>query len=200
MRPIAQSDGHDDPRLIDELVAGVAAVVKDVVVGQEDAVGEPVVADELPDVLDGIEFGAFRRERHEGEVGRYGKVVRQMPSRLVEQEHGVATRRDGGGDLGQMQVHRRGIAPRQDERRTFAQRGADGTKDVGGSGALIRWRCWPGSTPGPATRDLVLLTDPGFIGEPDFYLARLDARVLCDLCQDGWETFLKCSIAPVAWA
>jgi hypothetical protein len=32
MRPIAQCDGHDAPRLIDELVPGVAAMVEDVVV------------------------------------------------------------------------------------------------------------------------------------------------------------------------
>ena len=82
----------------------------------------------------------------------------------------------------------------------LAQRGADGTEDIGGSGALIGGRGWPGSTPGPATRDLVLLTDPGFIGEPDLYRGRLDTLVLRDLCQDGRETFLKCSIAPAAWA
>jgi hypothetical protein len=38
MRPISQSDGHDAPRLISELVPGVAAVTDDVVVVQEDAV------------------------------------------------------------------------------------------------------------------------------------------------------------------
>jgi hypothetical protein len=129
-------------------------------------------------------------------MGGGGKV----PSRLVEQEYGVAARRDGGGDLCQVKVHRRGVSSGHDERRTFAQRGADGTEDVGGSGALIGGRGWPGSTPGPATRDLVLLTDPGFIGEPDLYSDRLDTLVLRDLCQDGRETFLKCSIAPAAWA
>jgi hypothetical protein len=36
--PIAASDGHDFPRLIDERVPGVAAVVDDVVEGFEDAV------------------------------------------------------------------------------------------------------------------------------------------------------------------
>ena len=50
--PIAQSEGHDAPRLIDELVPGVAAVIDDVVVGGEDAVRQPVFAHELPDVLD----------------------------------------------------------------------------------------------------------------------------------------------------
>lgn len=46
------SDCHDLPRLIGELVPGLPAVVDDVVVGDEDAVGEPVVAHELPDILD----------------------------------------------------------------------------------------------------------------------------------------------------
>ena len=33
MGPLAQSDGHDAPELLDELVPGVAAVSDDVVVG-----------------------------------------------------------------------------------------------------------------------------------------------------------------------
>ena len=37
---MAQSDGHDAPWLIDEIV-----------VGFEDAIGEPIVAQELPDVF-----------------------------------------------------------------------------------------------------------------------------------------------------
>ncbi len=57
MRPIAHTDGHDSPGLIDELVPGVAAMVDDVAVGFEDAVGEPVLAHELPDVFDRVQFG-----------------------------------------------------------------------------------------------------------------------------------------------
>src|SRR6266496_2937898 len=56
MCPIAQADRHDGPRLVDEVVPGVAAVIDDVVVGLEHAVGEPVVADELPDVFDRVEI------------------------------------------------------------------------------------------------------------------------------------------------
>jgi hypothetical protein len=37
MSPLAQTDGHDAPRLIDELVPGEAAVVDDVIVRFEDA-------------------------------------------------------------------------------------------------------------------------------------------------------------------
>jgi hypothetical protein len=47
VRPLAQSDGHDAPGLIDELVPSVAAMVDEIVVGFEEAVREPVVAHEL---------------------------------------------------------------------------------------------------------------------------------------------------------
>ena len=45
------------PRLIDELFPGEAAVIDDIVIGFEDTVGEPVVAQELPDILDRVQFG-----------------------------------------------------------------------------------------------------------------------------------------------
>src|ERR1700722_20339622 len=86
MRPISKTDGHDGPRLIDEFVPSITTVVEDIVVGEEHAVGEPVVADELPDVLDRVEFGALRRQWHERDVGRYRELVRQVPSRLVDEE------------------------------------------------------------------------------------------------------------------
>jgi len=52
MGPFSVSDRHNFPRLSDELVPGVATVVEDVIVGCEDVVGQPVVAEELPDVFD----------------------------------------------------------------------------------------------------------------------------------------------------
>ena len=66
MGPRPQSDGHDTPRLIGEAVPCEAAMVEDVVVGFEDAVRQPVVAHELPDVFDGVQLGASGRQRHEG--------------------------------------------------------------------------------------------------------------------------------------
>ena len=77
------------------------------------------------------EIGALRRQWHERDVGRYRELVRQVPSRLVDEECGVTARRDGCGDLGQVQVHRLGIASRQDERCTLAKRRTDGSEDVG---------------------------------------------------------------------
>ncbi len=52
--PVAQPDGHDTPRSIDELVPGKSAVVDDVVVGSEHAVGQPIFAHKLPDILDWV--------------------------------------------------------------------------------------------------------------------------------------------------
>jgi hypothetical protein len=69
MCPLAQSDGHDFPRAIDQRIPGVAAVIDDIVVGFEDAVREPVVAHILPDVFNGVEFRAFRRQGENGDVG-----------------------------------------------------------------------------------------------------------------------------------
>ena len=51
-----QSDGHDGPRLIDEFVPSIATVVEYIVVGEEHAVGEPVVAGELPEFSTGLRF------------------------------------------------------------------------------------------------------------------------------------------------
>ncbi len=56
MRPFSVPDGHDFPWLSDELVPSVAAMIDDIVMVSEDTVGEPVVAQELPEVLDRIEL------------------------------------------------------------------------------------------------------------------------------------------------
>jgi hypothetical protein len=61
-------------------------------------------------------------------------------------------------------------------------------------GPLIAWRNRPRPAERPASRDLVLLADPGLIGEPDLYaLAR--GRAGCDLRQTGRERFLKATAA-----
>ena len=63
MRPFGATDGHDVPRLIDEFVPRLAAMVDDAGVGGEGAVGEPVVAHKLPDVFDRVELWALWRQR-----------------------------------------------------------------------------------------------------------------------------------------
>ena len=71
----------------------MAAVVDEIVVGFKDAVREPVVAHELPDVFDGVEFRAFWRQRNDGDVGRNDEAGRQVPASLIDQEDGMAAGR-----------------------------------------------------------------------------------------------------------
>ena len=200
MCPVAQTDGHDFPRLADEMVPGLAAMVEEIVVGGEDAVRQPVLADELPDVFDRVQFRAFRRERHERDCRRHDKTIGQMPSGLIEQEHGVFAGSDLGRDLGQVQVHRLGIAARQDERCALPVARADGAEDIGRCGSLIPRSARASAALGPPAGDLVLLADASLVLEPNFYLADVDCFFARDFIQARWELFLKSSMAPSAWA
>ena len=167
-------------------------------VGSEDPVGEPIVTQELPDILDGVQLGAFRWERHERDGGGHNEVARQVPSGLVEEENRVLAGRDFGRDFGKVQGHRPGVAAGQDQCRALAVMRADGSEDIGGSRALIVRGTGTCPTPGPAPRDFVLLADPGLIGKPEFYVVDVVALLARDLRQAGWESFLKASIAPLA--
>jgi len=121
-----------------------------------------------------------------------------MPSGLIDEEDGVGPWCDCLGDFDQMQVHRFGVAGREDQSRALSLLRADGSEDVGRGGALIVGSAGPRPASGPAPRELVLLADPGLVGEPEFYVADVDALLARDLCQAGWEIFLKTSIAPLA--
>jgi len=178
----------------------MAAVIDDVVVIAEDAVGKPVVAHELPDVLHDVELRTFRRERQQRDVIRHGDVAGEVPPGLIEQQHGMLAGADRSADLGQVQVHRRGVAQRQDQGGTLALLGADGAEDVGGRIALVLQRRGPRATPRPPPGDAVLLADAGFVGEPDLYRVAAEALLARDACQRGGEVFLNASMAPGAWA
>ena len=98
-------------------------------------------------------------------------------------------RRDLGGDFGQMQVHCFGIAGGQNKGCALAVFRADCAKDICRGGALVARRRWARSTLGPSPCDLVLLADAGLIGEPDFYIGRIDAFVRGDFRHARWEIF-----------
>ena len=95
MGPISDANGHDCPRLIDETVPSSTAVIEDVIVGSEDAVGEPVVTDELPDVLGGIQLRGAWRERHQGDVVGDLESIGRMPAGLIQKDDGMGVGSDG---------------------------------------------------------------------------------------------------------
>src|SRR5450631_4176225 len=109
-----------------------------------------------------------------------------MPSGLVDENDGVGSRCDDLGDFGQMQVHRIGIAGRQDQGGSLSMLRADGSEDVGRCGALIPRSAWASAALGPSAGDLVLLADTSLVLEPDFYLADLDRFFARDFIQARW--------------
>ena len=138
-------------------------MVDNVVVGLEHAIGEPVIAHELPDVFNGIEFRRARRQWQDRHVARHDQILRQMPASLIHNENSMSIFGNMAGDFGQVLVHGIGVAPRHDEGGGFSVPGADRAEDVCGTGALVVWSRRSRSTLGPATCDLVLLPDPGFV-------------------------------------
>jgi len=121
-----------------------------------------------------------------------------VPARLVHQQRAVPARRHSCCDLDQVQAHRLSVAPGQDQPGAGARLGADRAEDVGRCRALILWCRWPGAAFGPAPGELVLLADPGLIGEPDLYALAAKTLRAPDRVQTRGETFLKAAIAPCA--
>ncbi len=89
-----------------------------------------------------------------------------------------------------------GVAFGQDERRALAVLGRDRAENVGRGGAPVLGRGGPRAAFRPAPGELVLLADARFVGEPDFYVARIDAFFVRDFIETRGEVFLNSSIAP----
>lgn len=109
------------------------------------------------------------------DVARHLELGRKVPTGLVEQKRCMACGSNVSGNCGQVQVHRCGVAPGQDQSDSLALARADSAKDVGGGGPLVARRRWSGAASCPTTGDLVLLADPGLVTEPDgtsYQLAR----------------------------
>ena len=130
MRPFPQPDRHDAPWLADDPVPWMTAVINDIIVIAEHAIGSPIVAHELPDVFRHVQIGAFRRQRQQGDVGGHVDLAREVPSGLIEQQHRMLARADHTADFSQMQVHRCGVAEGQHQGRALALLRADSAKDI----------------------------------------------------------------------
>ena len=193
-------DGHNAPRLIYEFVPRLAAEVDDIVVGSEHPVGEPVVAHELPDILNRVEFRTFCWECDDADIVRHVQLACHMPTSLIHQYNSVSARSDGKRYFCQMERHGFCITQGQDQPSTLAMLRADCAEDIGRFGPLVFGCRGPRPASGPTPRDLVLLADPRFVLEPNLYRRAL--RESCsDLCKLGGKApFLKASIASSFWA
>jgi hypothetical protein len=197
MRPSPKADGCDAPRLGFKFAPSVATVGDDIFVVFEDAVREPVVAHELPEVFDGIEFRAARGERQEGDVVGNGECTCCMPASLIEDQNAMGIRADCGGDDFQMLCHGMAIGPRHDQTSSLAVVWADSTKQPHRSCALIFGGAGPRSPLGPSSGQLCLLPYAGFVLEPDF--EGLLAHFFSDLLERAGEVFLKAMAASMSW-
>src|SRR5690242_13639638 len=161
----------------------MAAVIDEVVVAGENPVGDPVLTQKLPDVLLCIELGTLRRQRNDANVGRHRELRGRMPSRLIQQQCRMTTRRNFGGDRGELEVHRLGIAPWQDQPDGFSLHRTDRTENISRCGAEVPWSRGSRAAFCPAASDLVFLAKASFVAEPHFYLGDIDALLASDVCQ-----------------
>lgn len=174
-------------------------MVEDVVVGFEDAVREPIVAHELPDVLDRIELGRFRRQRQERDVVWDGKPPRDMPSRLIKKKDSVRAGRDRKRDFLQMKRHGFTVAGGEYEPGAFSFGRADGAENIGRTRPLVVRRRRPCPAFRPSAGDLVFLPDPSFVLKPNLY--RLARSLFCGcLLHEGEKVFLKATAASSSCA
>ena len=87
MRPIAHADGSYRVWRLCELFPCLACCFDNGVIMVEDAVGEPVGAHILPDVLHGVQLGRARGQEDWFYVRRHFELAGRMPPRPVHEQH-----------------------------------------------------------------------------------------------------------------
>ena len=115
-------------------------MIDDIVVGFEYAVGEPVVAHELPDIFDRVQFGTSRRKRHEGDIGGHDQFGGSVPSGLIEDNDRMRAVCDVNGYFRKMKAHGRAVAIWHYDPGCFTLSRADGSEQPCRSAALVLGR------------------------------------------------------------
>jgi hypothetical protein len=81
------------------------------------------------------------------------RARRAVASDAIRLDPAAAPRGDRarlGGDGGELEVHRLGVAPGQNQSYGLSFCGTDGAEDVGRGSAEVMGSRWPGAAPGPA--------------------------------------------------
>ncbi len=192
------SYGADAVGCRDQFIPCDATGIDDRLVCCVDAIAEVVTSQELPDILDGIEFGRIRRQMEQANIVRHHQPIAQLvPSSTVQRQHREGPLVHLGADFLQMQVHGVDIGVRQHQPCTDASRWADSAERIGPFVTLIAWHSGPGTTLCPDAGQAALLTNPRFVLPP-----QLDWLPLCDRRNGGGnqigEVFLCASCAAAS--
>jgi hypothetical protein len=130
-----------------------------VVIGLEDAVRQKVGAQELPDLLDGVQLRRTRRQQDRRDVLRPDEIAGDVPARTVEQQHGMGALGDVERYLVDVELHRLGVGPRQREACADASLRADRAEEIRAFVALVGGLAGPRSPARPLPQDTDLLAD-----------------------------------------
>lgn len=61
----------------------------DIVIGLEDAVRQPVLTHEVPEIFDRVQFRRLRRQRQDRDVAWDDEIIGHVPARLIHDEDGM---------------------------------------------------------------------------------------------------------------
>jgi hypothetical protein len=194
--PISEADGFDLVRQVEKAVPGV---FEDGLIVFEDAIGQPVLAQELPDILHRVQFRRACRQQDRHDVAGNPETAGGVPSGPIEQEHRASAMCDLARDDIEMGLHGLGVGGGHDESGARVPRGTDGTEQEGAVVALVFGLARPRSFARPQAREAVLLADPRLVLEPDLD-RRIPAQVASVGGERGGEVFMNASTTPRSWA
>ena len=94
-----------EDRIGSELVPCFLSGLNDIVIGLEDAIGQPVLTQELPNVLDGIEFRCSGWKPDQCDIARNVELSGRVPGSPVHDHGSMSLRRDHGADFIEVVLH-----------------------------------------------------------------------------------------------
>ena len=178
--------------VLDEVEPRSSNGQRDVYYGFEDAVGQLVGLQEFEHVFHRVELGAVGWQEVQGDVVRDLQVFGLVPSRAIEDDHGVAAACDLLADVLQVSVHFGRVRSFADMPHGPLSSRASGREEVAISEAPIAGD--PGScalaSPDPGEHSL--LADSALVLHPDLDWPRCVARrFLCQLAEFVAELVLR---------
>ena len=127
----------------------MAACGDDCVVVVVEAVGEFVLAQILPDVLDRVEFGSVGGQEQKRDVARDFELITGVPPGPVENDDGMSIRGDLIGDLSKMGIECNAVGVGHDESGTDGAFGTNRAEDIGPFVTGISYGARSGAALGP---------------------------------------------------